>query len=109
MKGLEYREITLQAQPSSLRCVVEMKDQRQTPPLACLCFTASPATKKKIKKNSSFITGRIKHGLRKNKCLNSQHHLHKKQQVGDVGGLLQCGLNAPLDGNAGCKGKKKEN
>lgn len=48
MKDLEYRGITLQAQPSSLRCVAEMKDQRQTLPLACLCCAAGPAAKKSL-------------------------------------------------------------
>lgn len=46
MKDSEYRGITLQAEPSSLRCVVEMKDQRQPAPLACLCCAAGPAAKK---------------------------------------------------------------
>lgn len=48
MKDLEYRGIMLQAQPSSLRCVAEMKDQRQTLPLACLCCAAGPAAKKSL-------------------------------------------------------------
>ena len=48
MKDLEYRGITLQAEPSSLRCVVEMKDQRQPLPLACLCCAAGPAAKKSL-------------------------------------------------------------
>lgn len=47
MKGAEYRGITLQAEPSSLRCVVEMKDQRQPPPLACLRCAAGPRCQKK--------------------------------------------------------------
>lgn len=48
MKDLQYRGITLQAEPSSLRCVVEMKDQRKPLPPACLCATAAcPAAKKK--------------------------------------------------------------
>lgn len=90
MKDLPFRGITLQAGPSSLRCVVEMKDQRQPLPLACLCGAACPAAKKKI---TGFKSRRIKCGLRINGFLNTQHHLHKKQQAGYVGGLLYFSLN----------------
>ena len=39
-------------------------------------------------KITGFISGRIKWGLRINEFLNTQHHLHKKQQAGYVGGLF---------------------
>lgn len=96
MKDLEYTGIMLQAQPSSLRCVAEMKDQRQTLPPACLCFAAGSAAKEMAR----FISGRIKWGLRINKCLNSQHHLHKKQLAGYVGGPLYISLSVHTEGGA---------
>lgn len=59
MKDLQYRGITLQVEPSSLRCVVEMKDQRKLLPPACLCAAACPAAKKKKErtKHWAYITG----------------------------------------------------
>lgn len=45
-------------------------------------------------KITGFISGRIKCGLRINEFLNTQHHLHKKQQAGYVGGPVYLGLNA---------------
>lgn len=51
-------------------------------------------------KITGFISGRIKWGLRINEFLNTQHHLHKKQQAGYVGGLLYFNLNAHSEGDA---------
>lgn len=99
MKDLEYRGITLQAEPSSLRCVVEMRDQTAAsatgmPPLRC---------RPRCQKITGFISGRIKCGLRINERLNTQHHLHKKQQAGYVGGLVYFNLNTQSEGDAWSK------
>lgn len=55
MKDPRYRGITLQAEPSSLRCVVEMKDQRKPLPPACLCTAACPAAKNREKNTRAYI------------------------------------------------------
>lgn len=44
--------------------------------------------KKKRGQNTGLISPGIKCGLRINEFLNTQHHLHKKQQAGYVGGLV---------------------
>lgn len=54
----------------------------------------------RCQKITGFISGRIKCGLRINEFLNTQHHLHKKQQAGYVGGLPHFSLNAPSEWDA---------
>lgn len=55
MKDLQYRGIMLQAEPSSLRCVVEMKDQRKPLPPACLHAAAGLTAKKREEKHRVYI------------------------------------------------------
>lgn len=57
-------------------------------------------------KITGFISGRIKRGLRINEFLNTQHHLHKKQQAGYVGGRLYFNLNAQSERDAGVGAKR---
>lgn len=103
MKDLEYRGITLQAEPSSLRCAAETEDQRQASATGTtLLLRCRPRLPKKI---TGFISGRIKYGLRINEFLNTQHHLHKKQQAGYVGGLVYFNLDAQSEGDAAWSGK----
>lgn len=52
------------------------------------------------KKITGFISRRIKCGLRINGFLNTQHHLHKKQQAGYVGGLVYFSLNVQSEWDA---------
>lgn len=58
---------------------------------------------KKRGKNTGFISARIKCGLRINEFLNTQHHLHKKQQAGYVGGLVCSSSNVSRSGWKGLK------